>query len=332
MGKKSGGSQPAPPDPAATAAAQAGLNKEAILESARVNQMKRVTPWGTLTYSGEIGTPGRTETTTLTPEAQNIYNQQLSLASMLTGYGGQLAPQVANRIMTPPDLAGRLGERQRIEEGLMARLDPYLARTEEARRTQLANQGITQGSEAWRAAQDDLARARNDAMLATIGQAGGEYARDVGLESALRAQAINELSALTQGAPAIGTPQFGQPAQYQIAPGDYQGAANTAYGGQLNAYNQQLQARNAAMGGLFGLGGAVAGALPWASWLSDRRLKKNIRRIGALDSGIPVYLFEYILGPRRVHMGVMADEVERVKPEAVLTLKEGHQMVDYARL
>lgn len=58
MGGKSGGSAPAPPDPAATAAAQSGLNSETARLTALLNRMNQVTPYGSLTYSRPNATTG----------------------------------------------------------------------------------------------------------------------------------------------------------------------------------------------------------------------------------------------------------------------------------
>lgn len=60
---------------------------------------------------------------------------------------------------------------------------------------------------------------------------------------------------------------------------------------------------------------------------SDRRLKENIERIGKLDSGLPVYRFNYI-GEDTVRIGVIAQEVEAVQPEAVVEVA-GFKAVRY---
>lgn len=62
---------------------------------------------------------------------------------------------------------------------------------------------------------------------------------------------------------------------------------------------------------------------------SDRRIKTDIRRVGTLDNGLPVYAFRYF-GTGPVHIGVMAQEVEAFRPEAVWTIN-GVKMVDYGR-
>ena len=60
---------------------------------------------------------------------------------------------------------------------------------------------------------------------------------------------------------------------------------------------------------------------------SDRRLKHGIKRIGTLANGLGVYTYRY-LWSRMAHIGVMADEVERVRPEAVKTAL-GFKVVNY---
>ena len=67
---------------------------------------------------------------------------------------------------------------------------------------------------------------------------------------------------------------------------------------------------------------------------SDRRLKENIIRVGEHPLGIGLYLFDYKsefkdeCGYGR-RFGVMADEVERVMPSAVITHPNGYQAVNY---
>ncbi len=63
--------------------------------------------------------------------------------------------------------------------------------------------------------------------------------------------------------------------------------------------------------------------------MSDRRLKSNIRRIGTHPLGIGIYEYD-IFGKRTI--GVMADEVSTVRPDAVHTHSSGYQMVDYGAL
>ncbi|HUS97949.1 MAG TPA: tail fiber domain-containing protein, partial [Hyphomicrobiaceae bacterium] len=73
------------------------------------------------------------------------------------------------------------------------------------------------------------------------------------------------------------------------------------------------------------------------SCLSDRNAKENITRVGTHSLGIGLYLFDYKFAYRLTwgyarQFGVMADEVEKVLPEAVCTQPDGYKMVDYAML
>ena len=52
--------QPKPPDPMQTARAQQGLNREGMADAVRFGQVGQDTPWGSSSYSGEIGSPDRT--------------------------------------------------------------------------------------------------------------------------------------------------------------------------------------------------------------------------------------------------------------------------------
>jgi hypothetical protein len=66
----------------------------------------------------------------------------------------------------------------------------------------------------------------------------------------------------------------------------------------------------------------------YARW-SDMRLKSNIIQIGTGPLGLGIYEYD-IFGKREV--GVMAQEVEKVRPDAVITTKSGYKMVRYDRL
>lgn len=64
---------------------------------------------------------------------------------------------------------------------------------------------------------------------------------------------------------------------------------------------------------------------------SEPSTKQQIVRIGTHPLGIGLYLFEYKpgFGPQGRHFGVMADEVERVMPQAVSRDASGFRRVDH---
>jgi len=70
--------------------------------------------------------------------------------------------------------------------------------------------------------------------------------------------------------------------------------------------------------------------------MSDPRAKENIVEVGRHPAGFGLFLFDYKAeflaeGAGR-QFGVMADEVAKIVPEAVITDKNGYQRVDYAKL
>jgi F0F1-type ATP synthase assembly protein I len=77
----------------------------------------------------------------------------------------------------------------------------------------------------------------------------------------------------------------------------------------------------AGIGGLLGLG---------AGFFSDRRLKRDVRRVGTGQRGLPLYRFRYLWSPA-VYIGYMADEVARVAPWAV-GQRAGFAYVCYAEI
>jgi hypothetical protein len=139
---------------------------------------------------------------------------------------------------------------------------------------------------------------------------------------ALRNQPINEIMALMGGSQ-VTMPQFSA----------YQGqGVNAAPIGQYigqNYQNQMAQTANT-NSGIFGLGGAIAGALPWAS-MSDRRLKQDIVPIDGDLAGAPLYSFRYKAFPYNEHVGVMADEVRGIHPDAVIQIGD-YDAVNYEML
>jgi hypothetical protein len=64
--------------------------------------------------------------------------------------------------------------------------------------------------------------------------------------------------------------------------------------------------------------------------ISDRRLKKNVARLGTRSDGLGVYEFEYIWGGGR-QIGLMAQEVVNIYPEAIGE-SGGYMTVDYGKV
>lgn len=84
--------------------------------------------------------------------------------------------------------------------------------------------------------------------------------------------------------------------------------------------------------GLFdAIGGALQLAGTAAPFFSDRRLKTDIQKVGEFDDGLGVYDFRYMRTPFRMR-GVMADEVETLRPWALGPKIAGFSTVNYGSL
>lgn len=68
-----------------------------------------------------------------------------------------------------------------------------------------------------------------------------------------------------------------------------------------------------------------------ASIFSDRRLKTAIRKVGEFADGLGIYTFRYYGQKQRVR-GVMADEVEKIRPWALGPIVAGFATVNYGAL
>ncbi len=132
--------------------------------------------------------------------------------------------------------------------------------------------------------------------------------------------------------------------------GNYANAGTDILTSMGNATAASKQASAANRGSMFntllgaglsiGMAPTTGGGSLLGSWLSDRRLKTNINRIGDID-GLPIYKFnydpnhEYVrhvnLPTDKTYIGVMADDVEDLFPEAV-TEQDGFKRVNYSML
>lgn len=142
---------------------------------------------------------------------------------------------------------------------------------------------------------------------------------------AARNQPLNEISGLLSGAQ-ITNPSF-VPTQGQSIPTvDYAGLVNQNYQNQLGAYQAKQAQTQGLLGGLFGLGSSAIMA-------SDERVKTDIEPVGNVK-GHPIYEYRYTgeFDDGKKHVGVMAQEVERKRPDAVMTGADGVKRVHYGKL
>ncbi|MEY4441024.1 MAG: hypothetical protein RL442_24 [Pseudomonadota bacterium] len=135
-----------------------------------------------------------------------------------------------------------------------------------------------------------------------------------------RGMSLNEMNALLTGQQ-VGMPQMPSfnPASRAETP-NLLGAMQNTYDAQLGAVNAQNAASANTMNGL----GSLAST---AFMFSDRRLKRNIKRVGEHAIGVGIYEYTMMGIAQR---GVIAQEVQAVRPDLVKRHTNGYLMVDYA--
>jgi hypothetical protein len=335
-------SAPAAPDYRAAAQETAAGNLDAARAATAANRVNQVTPYGNLDYSisgqDPYGNPTWTATTSLSDVGQQLLNNQ-NAASL--GLGGTINAALGRVQSTMgqefnPNLPSTgFNPGQSYQEAYMQRLAPQIEQNRETTQARLANQGIAPGTQAYENAMRQQAQKENDLLL-------GATTQGFGVGSQANQQAFNQemtkynmplntLSALRSGSQ-VQNPSFVNSAQQATTSGaDILGAAQMGYNAQMGDFNAKQAAQQSFNQGLMGLGGAGIMAF------SDIRMKENIMAIGTLPNGLPFYQFEYkpefkgIAGHGRF-VGVMAQEVEMVRPEAVITTSEGYKMVNYGVL
>jgi Chaperone of endosialidase len=152
-----------------------------------------------------------------------------------------------------------------------------------------------------------------------------------------RNQPLNEISALMSGSQ-VQQPNWLNSPTSQIPTTDFAGIMNANTQAQQQAYATAQSGWNSTIGGVLGLG---AGALK-GGYISDRREKENITKMGtvfAADSEsserkqLPIYQYSYKKDPASVrHIGPMAQDVEKITPEAVGELEGGVKYIKPQRL
>lgn len=314
---------PLPPDPVATAQAQTQMNKDTAITQGQMNMVGQDTPYGSLSYRQDgtwsDGTPRYTATQTLTPEQQDLLKQQTDFDRKFNEIGLAQTDKIGGILSQPLNLNNEATEARLMELG-RKRLDPMIANRTNDLRTTLINQGIRPGTEAWDREMRTNNEATNDAYNQLLLSGRGQAVQEALTE---RSAPINEITALLNGGQ-VQNPNFVNTPQTQVANTDYgQMVYNSAQLANQN-YAQKVGQQNAMLGGLAGIAGTALGG-----WMrSDCRVKTDIRRVGTLDNGLPIYAYRFKDGGP-VQIGLMAQEVERVKPEAVREFG-GVKHVDYA--
>ena len=297
------------------------LQQRNLEQATRAGQVARGRSMGQSAAFEEAGARLSQE---LNKEARDI-----ALGTDLLGAADQLTNSRFNRATGLAGMGGNMmGQSQGILGSAITNAGASTAPASQGANLMAQNQGILSGSLqpytsalAMEATGQDLLNQAFGANMAVSGRPGGMNAMNVGMNFAG-----------SQSSPALVDPLT--PLNLAADTASAYAAFNAAEGGalasMLGAEMQADAARSAGQSNMMGniIGGGLTGLGMFLG--SDRRLKKDITRVGTTPAGIPTYRFRYN-GGDQFHIGVMADEVIDIIPEAV-GIRDQYLVVDYSRI
>ncbi len=262
------GSAPPTPDYRGAAVEQGQASKELTNMQTWANRPNVNTPFGSQTWgTGTTTDPATgqqvtqwTQNINVTPEMQRALDSQQRVSQGRSEAAEQLLGQATSATANPMDwgqlpsafsfnaptaangqiadagniqrsLAGGSDYRNKAEEAVWQRMQPALQQRRGATETQLANQGLTRGSEAWKNAMRDLDEGENAARLQAIesgrAEAAQQFQQDLSAGSFSNAAQQQQFGQNQQAA------QFGNQALAQTLQN------NLSFGGYQNQLRQQ---------------------------------------------------------------------------------------------
>jgi hypothetical protein len=268
-----GSKAPKAPSAASVSAAQTKSNKETAEFNAALNRINQSSPFGSINYnqSGtdpKTGAPIYSQSTTLSPEMQNLFDSQIStqqgISSAIGGALGRLPTDPFNPDINVDDV------RKRSFDSQMAQLAPQFDRGWRELEGTMSDRGLPIGSEIWNNQLGEYNRAKDSSMLGAARtadlDASNEFQRQYGNQLTEYNLPLQQLSTLMGNSQAVQNPSFNSFAQ-SAAPGtDVAGNIWNKYQADVDRANSQ---QSGLMNGLLGLGklglGAATGGLSLGS-------------------------------------------------------------------
>ena len=351
-----GGSQPAlqaqypqAPDPFAVAQAQTGYNINTANAQNLLNNVNQHTPYGdVIYYQNGVQRVGASPGTPDTPSTGGFWNgsswQSTGGSKGTPATEGWDVPTYTRQVELNPRIQGLVnsipnkpldlswGSLQNNIFGLERNsLDPYWKQQTEQQNQSLANQGLTPGSQGYTAQQTQFGINKGNAYDQAMLSAQGQAAQDLSQEYMSPINALAGLAGAVGGNGPSATAQVAPSPYAQIEQSNYAtgaGIYEAALKAQSDQQIAQQKAQSDMMGGLFGLGGNLLGAIP-GIMASDRRLKTDIKRLGTDEATkLPMYSYRYKDDPKTYPkvVGPMAQDVEKQYPGSVGEIG-GHKVV-----
>ena len=351
-----GNSQPTPtaPDYAGAAQMTGAENKALATQQTWANRPAINTPWGQQTWTAGSGTDPSTgqavtnwsQNITLSPEQQAANDAQQRITAGRSSTAEGLLGQVASATSQPFDWSGMPGVPGSVKSAQddefqrqSALLQPGRTQQINDAETRLANMGLPINSEAYNRAKMQLQSQftqEDKSLMASSSAQGisnlhaqqGLRSQGIAEEAQRRGMSLNELNALLTGQQVTMPQGMSAPPNTtanQAGGSGFNAAADAQgrYGvGVMNANNQAPQDDwGSALGGIASIAGTGA-----KMYMSDIRLKKDI--VHLVDGW---YEYEYVWGGGR-RVGMMAQELQKTRPELVITMPNGYLAINYGGL
>ncbi len=234
---------------------QAAANRDAAIAGSEMSMVNQVTPNGTLTYSlsglSPFGNPLYTATQTYDPVTQQTMDAQKRLDLTTTNFANSQANRAAATLNSNADFS-EAAIKAKTDAMINPRLEQRFNKDEAALKQSLINRGMREGTAAFNDAMGSFNQGKNDAYSTEAINNRQQALQEIPLA---RNQILNEINALN-GVQQISSPQFVSTPRTNVQPADYQQVASQT----ISAQNAAQQRRQAAMGGLFGLGGQLISA------------------------------------------------------------------------
>ena len=280
--------------------------------------------------------------------AENVYSQQvIPQAGQLAGIGQQIANVGAQTYDTATAASYANPYQAQVISGALTDLGEAYGQSTKAMDAQAISSGAFGGSR--QGIQNVLGQERYlDSVADTtarLRQAGFEsgaarFAQDRAAQMQGATTQIGALQAGAQGLQAFGAQARGIE-QAKLAEGyrdfiearEYPAGqirqmVGALSGAPIRSYGEERSGSVGTPVGGPSIFGQVSGAaLAGAQFMSDVRLKRDIKLVGKSPKGIKIYNFKY-LGDDRTYQGVMAHQV----PQAATANQFGYLMVDYSKL
>jgi len=225
---------PPTPDPYVVSDAQTQSNRDTAAYNNAITHGNTTTPYGSQTYTARIdpvtGATVYDQTVSVDQSVQDTINAQNQQDLALANTGTKMLGQVDQQMGTPLDTSGLpkvmgapetrsyqqsldlsklpelfgandlLGARQQVQDALYKQqasyLDPQFQQQDQQLRSEIANKGISEGSEAWKNLMDNFNRSKDQsyatARNSAIAGGGDEMSRLAGIALGNRGQMYNE--------------------------------------------------------------------------------------------------------------------------------------------